>query len=424
MDLEALREKRSETAKRMQTIMDAAESDGLTDEQAEEFDQLEASFSKLDQQIERGEKAERIQGKLNEREGTIAGQQQLMGGGGGGIPGPEAVKDFESFGEFMHAVRFKPNDQRLEFHEPDMRGEQRMDDGGSGGFAVPRQFVDEMLRVDTFEAGVRPRARVIPAGSPPDASISMPSLDQSEDANLYGGVEVNWIGEGSEKPETDTKIREVTLTPQEVAAHVLVTDKLLRNWQAAGSMISGLLQQAIMSAEDDAFINGDGVGKPRGFIQAPCAINVNRETANQISYEDIIEMESRLLAGAQPVWVVTRRVVKQLRGITSPEGHLIWGDGQANAGIPPTLLGYPVVIVERGRTLGDKGDISLVDLSYYLIKDGSGPFVAASEHVHFKSNKTVIKAFWNVDGQSWMHAPIKKDNGETQSPFVLLDVPS
>lgn len=74
--------------------------------------------------------------------------------------------------------------------------------------------------------------------------------------------------------------------------------------------------------------------------------------------------------------------------------------------------------------LGQPGDVWLADLKHYLIKDGSGPFVAASEHVYFMQNKTVIKAFWNVDGAPWLTQPIQLENGYQASPFVKLDVPS
>lgn len=67
----------------------------------------------------------------------------------------------------------------------------------------------------------------------------------------------------------------------------------------------------------------------------------------------------------------------------------------------------------------------LVDLTYYLIQDGSGPFVATSEHVYFAQNKTVIKTFQNVDGQPWLSEPIvgEGDTTQTMSPFVILDTP-
>jgi len=418
MSLESLREKRRDIAAQMEDIMSATDETGLTDDQAQQFDDLEAKFQQVDKQVERAEKSDQINARLQEREPTRAGAQQLTSSG---YPqGPEASREFEDFGEFMHAVRFRPSDQRLEFNDPELRGEQRFDTGSTGGFAVPPRFVDELLRVDPAPALVRPRANVIPAGTPADQTVTMPALDTSGDNNLYGGVEVDWIGEGDTKPETTANLHEVSLSPYEVAGHIVVTDKLLRNWQAAGAILGDLLRGAITQAEDTAFIAGTGIGQPEGYINADAAITVNREVANEVSYEDIIEMEANMLTGAEPVAVVTRRVVKQLRQIQNPNGQFIWGDGNIAMGIPPTLLGYPVVISDRGRSLGDAGDVAFVDLSYYLIKDGSGPFVAASEHVHFRQNKTVIKVSWNVDGKAWMVGPVTKENGETQSPFVLL----
>jgi HK97 family phage major capsid protein len=84
------------------------------------------------------------------------------------------------------------------------------------------------------------------------------------------------------------------------------------------------------------------------------------------------------------------------------------------------LMGYPIMWHERSPALGTKGDLTLADLSNYLIKDGSGPFVASSEHVKFTSNKTVFKIFWNVDGQPWLTAPFTQEGGFVVSPFVTL----
>jgi hypothetical protein len=64
----------------------------------------------------------------------------------------------------------------------------------------------------------------------------------------------------------------------------------------------------------------------------------------------------------------------------------------------------------------------LVNCEYYLIKDGSGPFVDSSPHVHFTSNRTVIKIFWNVDGKPWLSEPLHLEGSKTNtiSPFVVL----
>ena len=69
---------------------------------------------------------------------------------------------------------------------------------------------------------------------------------------------------------------------------------------------------------------------------------------------------------------------------------------------------------------GNTGDLQLVNLKKYLIKDGSGIYISMSEHVKFTSNQTVIKAFRNVDGKPWVNAPYMLDSGVQVSPYVLL----
>jgi len=331
---------------------------------------------------------------------------------------------FDSLGEWLHTCRFKPNDERLAFFEKTddgLQASQRMDDGASGGFAVPVQFRPQLLSVKASPAIMRPRAMVLPAGDVPDASLTIPALDQSQATNMYGGVTLQWIGEGALKPETNAKIRQVTLQPQEVAGVIKVTDKLLRNWQSAGSFLAGQLRAAIAGAEDMAFLVGDGVAKPLGVLNSPSRIQVNRTTPGSVEYADILAMDETLFGlGADAIWVCSKRMKSLLRQIKNPAGYYIWQEDAA-VGAPPTLLGHPVMYSDRVPTLGNRGDLMLFDPNGYVIKDGSGPFVAFSEHVHFTTNETLIKVFWNVDGQSWTKDPIKTENGDIESHFVILN---
>jgi hypothetical protein len=48
--------------------------------------------------------------------------------------------------------------------------------------------------------------------------------------------------------------------------------------------------------------------------------------------------------------------------------------------------------------------------------------VAASEHVKFRENKTLIKVFYLVDGQPLLKAPFKGEDDREVSPFVALDL--
>lgn len=447
MNLKALRASRKAKIEAMRALIAGADAANLTALSAEDqatYDDLRAEVDSLTASITTLEAQDELEASMNERRPAAASRQGQepgpagAGAHGGGVlraGGPEAVKEFETFGEFMYAVRFNQSDQRLgalynenagaNASEIGVSAEQRMDTGSSGGFMVPTQFRSEIMRIDPAESIVRPRANVIPAGSPPDAAIVMPALDQTGDgpSNVFGGVEVKWIAEGDEKPDTDAKFREIKLEPHEVAGTITVTDKLLRNWQAAGPFLEGLLSGAVRQAEDFAFIRGTGVGQPLGYLNSKAALTIPRSVANQVNYRDLVAMLSQLLMrGGSPVWIASQSVLPQILTLKDDEGRFIY-NANAREGVGQTLLGYPLVWNNRAAGLGTDGDISLVDFSKYLIKDGSGPFIASSEHVLFKQNKTVIKIFWNVDGQPWLTEPFREENGYEVSPFLVLGAP-
>lgn len=355
---------------------------------------------------------------------------------------------FANLGEFIDAVRFGdpkgrlrslpqsngearatavPEAFRSQILPGSVRAEWTMGTGSEGGFAVPSQTAGgDPLMLQVEGPIVRPRATVVPAGNPPDAAISMPAFHQGADG-ILGGVQVRWTGEGDEKPETSGKLREVTLQPHEVSATTVVSDKLLRNWQAADAFISSLLRKAVDHTEDIVALRGDGVAKPLGVANSTGALAVNRALANKISYADVVQMLAKLLPDStgRAVWVANQSVLPELVSLTDGAGRYIFIQGDATKGIPTTLAGIPIRFTGKTPALGTKGDLMLVDFSYYLLKDGSGPFIAASEHVYFKQNKTVVKVYWNVDGKGWCIEPLLLDDGVTQvSPYVILDIPA
>jgi HK97 family phage major capsid protein len=417
--LEALVQKRTESQEAMEAIYDNALKDSrdLTEEE-------ETKWQELGGEIEKSKAEEARVAEMITNRKDVEAPAQTFTNAIHTTPRPE---EFRSFGEFIYSVRFDPSDPRLEWQDRvNESREMSMGAGVEGGFAIPTQFVPTLLQVTPDVAAVRPRARVIPAGTPPDSAITMPALNQTNAENMYGGVEVNWIAEGGTKPETDARLLEITLTPHEVAGYTVLSDKLLRNWQAADALMTSLLRGAIVAAEENRFLTGQGVGSPLGITNSPCTITVTRNTANAIDYmNDIVSMFARIKTGGSLVWVGSPTIRPELMSMTDGT-NLVWSNGgnwgAAVPAPPGTLCGIPVVFNDRMPPLGTTGDLILADMQYYLIKDGSGPFVATSPHVHFTSNKTVIKAFWNVDGQPWLSAPLPLEGStpDTVSPFVIL----
>ena len=414
MDLQVLLQKRTNLIEKQEGILKglAGEGRGLNESEQKEFDDLQAQIKGLDSTIEA---AKQVAENTANSSAPAAPAVHI-----GKVK--ETAEDncgFKSLGEFAYAVRFGDKSGRL-----DEIKEMTMGDNASGGVMVPPQFRDELLQMKAEGSLVRPMATVIPAGDPPDSELTIPALDQGANG-ATAGVEITWIAEGEEKPPTQGKFKSIILKPQEIAGTTVVTDTLLRNWSAATVIIGNLLRQALVQAEDAAFLKGNGVGKPTGILDLSNtgAIRVDRATVTQISHSDLLIMLSKLSVESvgKAKWVAHQTTLPAIMGLKDEAGNLLYNAGDVTRGIQPSLLGLPISFTGKTAPLGTVGDLMLVDFSYYLIKDGSGPYLGASEHVHFTSNKTVFKIFELVDAKPWVTAPLTLEDGVTQvSPYVIL----
>jgi HK97 family phage major capsid protein len=301
--------------------------------------------------------------------------------------------------------------------------DMNMTDTTLGGYLVPQIYMPGLKSIAAEGAIIRPRATVIPAGSPPDALINIPVLNQGANGE-FSGVAVSWVAEGGTKVQTTAGLTEVELQPYEVCASLNVTDKLLRNAPETAGIFEGLLRGALSRAEEVAFLNGNGAGQPLGIMQSACHIDITRTAATSIGFADVRNMFTRYLASSwsKGLWIANQTTLPQLIAIADAAGNSIYIQGDITKQIPASLFGLPVIFTGMTPVLGTAGDLMLIDPTYYLIKDGAGPFVAASPHVYFTTNVTVIKIFSNVDGDSWVTAPLLlEDASTTVSPFIVLN---
>ena len=336
---------------------------------------------------------------------------------------------FKSVGEFIHSVRFGDDSGRLD----ELKKDLATDDFG---FMMPPELYGRILELSTDGAIVRPRAMVLPAGTPPDGSITIPSVDQSN-GNMFGGVEVAWIDEGEFKPETTFALKSITVTPYELAASIRVTDKALRNFTALSPLLTRNLGGAMNNEQERTFFLGHGdeslsagqKKQPLGFLNSPALVKVGRKTAGTVTYADIVNLEAQMLPSSitSAVWILDRTLFPVIRLLKDDSGSYIFGPGDVSLSRPDTLNGRVITWTDKtasGGVAPTMGDIGLYDLGYYIIKDGFGPVIQASQHPFFQNNVTVIKAFTNVGGMPWLTAPITLENGLVVSPFVALDAPT
>lgn len=85
---------------------------------------------------------------------------------------------------------------------------------------------------------------------------------------------------------------------------------MLADYSGMNALIMGAMAQAIAWHLDDAFLNGDGAGKPAGVLTNPALIAIAAESgqaADTNLYANMVKMLSRLAPESWPtaVWVAS-----------------------------------------------------------------------------------------------------------------------
>jgi HK97 family phage major capsid protein len=347
--------------------------------------------------------------------------------GDGASPSQDPKK---SFGDWLlHVAR---NDEPyLEKTYGTVRTKAAMAEGSgsTGGYVVPPEFYQGLMQVVAEQTFFRKRAFVQPMAS---ATLMFPYLDittvQSAGVSpFFGGVQMSWTEEAQTRTETEPQFKMMELKAHELSGYAVSSNVLL---QDAGigleKFLMTLFGQAVGWFEEYAFLQGNGVGKPLGVLNAPAAISVNRQTGSKVQFADVATMLSKLLPISQrrAIWVVHPYVIAQLVQLADPGGRIIWvpNSGGLQDYVPGTLFGLPVITSEKVPTLGTKGDCDLIDPQLYVIGDRMQIEIVASEHVNFLKNQMTWRVVERVDGQPWLEKPITlQDGSSTVSPFVILN---
>lgn len=297
-----------------------------------------------------------------------------------------------------------------------------------GGLLVPETVRSDIMSLALETGLVRPRATVIPMSNP---KTYIPMVDETSHASsVFGGVVAYWEDEGDSHSDTEAKFGQAVLDVKKLAASASVRNELISDAPAFMAFLSRILPAAWSWYEDDAFINGNGVKQPLGFLNAPPMIDVSGEVGQDtdtIVWENCVAMYARMLPQSldRGVWITSPAAFPELATMAmsvGTGGAPIWiNDGTQTPRM--TILGRPVIVTEKIPTLGATGgkDLLFVDMSFYLIGDLQAMTVSSSPHVKFTSDQTVYKVVGRVDGRPWLKNAITPANGgDTLSPYVAL----
>lgn len=347
-------------------------------------------------------------------------------------PGVKLDTQFDDWGGFLQNTWYKATS--AESHAAKDRIGQVQNAFGStvpadGGFLIPERLRADLLRVSLETAVVRPRARVIPMDS---LTVPFPTIDSTTNAtSVFGGVVGYWTEEGGTLTDSAPSFGRVTLRANKLTIYSVIPNELFQDSIISlDAFMSDLYPEAVSWFEDVAFISGDGVGKPLGYLNAPAGVSVAKETnqtAGTIVLENILKAYSRMLPSSlgRGVWIAHIDTMPELATMAlsvGTGGSAVWLTNNGLEGGPPTnILGRPVIFTEKVPSVGSVGDIAFVDLSYYLIGDRMAMQAATSQDFRFGTDETAMRVIERVDGRPWIQSAVTPQTGSNQlSPFVKV----
>lgn len=454
MDITQLQDRLAEIQEESEAILARAESEkrDLSDEERDELDALlEESETKSDD-IARMQAIEDRRAKMNGSAGRKTTPEQPNTGAddderpsmGRREPRINVRTDhsrwgWRSFGEFSMAVRNASVnggsvDNRLAAQmAPTTYGSEGV--GADGGWAVPPDFRASIMEKVLGESSLLSMTdRLTTSGN----SITIPT-DNTTPWQTTGGIQAYWDGEAQQLQQSKPALEQTELKLSKLTALCPVTEELLEDAPALDSYLRRKAPEKLDFKVNLAIVQGDGVGKPTGILNAPSLVSVAEESgqaADTVVAENVLKMYSRMYAPLRSgaVWLINQDIepqlftmsvpIKNVAGSENVGGSLVYmpagGLSQSPFG---TLFGRPVIPTQACETLGDKGDIIFVNLQQYLTATkGGGIRTDTSIHLYFDYAMTAYRFILRIAGQPWWGGTVSpRDGSNTLSWAVTLD---
>jgi len=225
--------------------------------------------------------------------------------------------------------------------------------GEAGGCAVPREIDAEIGRTLKGLSPIRGIANVVQVGSAGYRKLV-----------AVGGTPSGWAGETAARPETGTPaMAEIAPPSGELYANPSASQAMLDD--AAFDVEAWLadeIAREFARAEGQAFVGGNGINRPKGFLAGPVATTGDAARAfGTLQYlptgvnadfgarpdEQLLDLVHALRAPYRQgaCFVMSSGTLARVRKLKTADGAFLW-QPSLSQGQPATLLGHPVVEAE------------------------------------------------------------------------------
>ena len=189
-----------------------------------------------------------------------------------------------------------------------------------------------------------------------------------------------WVAEGAPITESGVTFAQTTLEPHKAAGLDKFTSEVLQDAAINPSIQNYVEDRFVLSLallENEAFVNGDGSGKPYGFRSSAITAESVAQAGANLAYNDFVNLKYALNTAYREtgVFVMPSAAIALIEGLKDTSGRPIYRESIA-VDAPATLLGRPVYIVDEiPANLGagtNETEIWYGNFKQYFIGDRGG----------------------------------------------------
>ncbi len=341
MTIKELIEKRAKAWESAKEFVDKHEQANgtLSAEDSETYNKMEREIEDLTAAIDRQQRAERLEKSLEKpvTEPLVTTPQN-----------DAEIKTGRASDEYKSAML---NALRSNFRNVSNVLQEGVD--ADGGYLVPEEYDKRLIDVLDEENIMRTLGTKITTSGEHKINIAATKPAAA------------WIEEGGALTFGDATFDQVILDAHKLHVAIKVTEELL--YDNAFGLENYLIAQfgkALANAEEDAFLNGDGTGKPTGIFAS--AGGTAAATTAKISADDILNL---IYALKRPYrknakFILNDKTLAALRVLKDNNGSYIW-QPTYQSGEPDRLAGFEVYT----SAYAPENAVAFGDYSYYNIGD-------------------------------------------------------
>jgi len=393
MTIIELREKRAKTWSAMETFLDSHRNEKgvLNMEDDVTYSKMERDLDDLTNEIKRLERKDMIEAELNKPVSNPITAKPMT-----------SDKEDEKTGRASNAYKKSFwNVMRNKHSNAQILNALQEGTDSEGGFLVPDEFEHTLIQSLEEENIFRKLAHVITT-STGDRKIPVVASKGS----------ASWVDEEGTINDSDDAFTQVSIGAYKLGTLIKVSNELLNDSVFdLEAYISKEFGRRIGTKEEEAFFNGNGVGKPVGIFNATggAQTGITTASATEIKADEIIDLFYSLKASYRKnaVWIVNDATIKAIRKLKDANGNYLWQPA-LTSGTPDTLLGRPVYTSSYVPTIAAGAKtIAFGDFSYYWIADRQGRNFKKLSELYAATDQTGFVATQRVDGKLILPEAIK-----------------